>query len=164
MGKLATAQANMIARLTGDAFFTTVDDTTPGVKVPVISKTRGDVAAAIDEALANSGAGLVVLFINAKRSRSAGRIYWVVKWALSAIENPLAKDDGVPTAEDIVEKAAALLDGFPNGVSPNDESEAGRFRCDPNAVDPLDLTGAKRPELAGLNVLVLSITTTIILN
>jgi hypothetical protein len=164
MGKLANAQATLIARLTGDAFFTTAEDAAPGAKVPVISKTRGDIAAAINEAIANSSVGLVVLFIGAKRAEGT-ELVWECKWMISAIENPVAKADGVPTAEDIIEKVAVLLDRLPNGASPSDESDAGRFTVAPDAVDPLDASGdEKKPELAALNILVLTINTSITLN
>lgn len=164
MGKLATVQATLVARLTGDTFFTTADNAAPGVKVPVISKTRGDIAAAIDEAIANSGVGLVVLFVGAKRAADTRELVLECQWAITAIENPAAKADGIPTAEDIVEKVAGLLDWFPNGASPSDESDAGRFIVAPDAVDPLDATSDKRPELAALNILVLTLNTTITIN
>ena len=159
--KISTAQQKLIDLLYADPFFTDLTDPeNPIVKVPIVFKRLGDVDAIVEEKLANLGVGLIVVFRSAKGVESESfDLAWKVQFALSAVNNPLTQDGEAPLqAEDINEKAAALLNGKPNGVGA-ETSPGGRFWVDPNAMAPMPMPLASKK--THLNIQVLFINTEI---
>lgn len=158
-GKISTCQQKLIDLLYADPFFT--DRTDPAnhvVKVPIVFKKQGDVESLILEKLAELGVGLIIVLRHAKRPEAATyELLLACQFALSAAYNPTVADDASPTAYDIAEKAMALINGKLNGVTPQDDSDAGRFWVDANALGPLPPT----KEQAHLDIQLLLVNTTI---
>jgi hypothetical protein len=160
MGKISTCQSNLIALLYADAFFTDLTDPmNPVILVPIVNKQQGDIESMLDEALANLGVGLIVILRRARLIDPDNQfgLAMVCQFALSAAYNPTVADTGSPTAYDIVERAAQLLQGTPNGVVIGDVTNPGRFSVDPAAIAPLP----PKPKAAFLDIQLLLINTTI---
>lgn len=150
-GKISAVQQKLIDLLNADPFFK--EGAT--VHVPIILKKLGDVEAQIDESLAQLNVGLVIILRSARLLESESfELVLVCQFALSAVTNPIAKDDGSPDAYDIVEKAALLLNGHSNGIDPD-----SRFFVDQNAIGPLP----PAPKKAFLDIQLLLVNTTILL-
>lgn len=160
MGKIMTAQAKIISLLEADAFFVDrTDPEHPVVKVPLVSKRVGDIGAAIDEKLAEIGIGLIVIFRGFKRTTApGGSLAGEMQFALTAVENVTVNEDPERTAEDIVEKAADILDNAPSGVG---SSRTARFYADRNSISPLPFRGKK---FAAVNSQILLVNAGTILN
>ncbi len=146
MGKIATAQTNLIALLTADVFFQdNTDPANPVVLVPIVNKQQGDIQSQLEEALTNLGVGVVVILRRARLLEPDDHfgIALDCQFAVTAVYNPTVAPDGSPTAYDIAERAMVLLQGKPNGVNLGAETNTDRFYLDANALGPLPPTKAK---------------------
>jgi hypothetical protein len=160
MGKISTCQTKLIALLAADAFFTdNTDPDNPVIKVPIVDKQQGDIESLLDEKLAELGVGLIVILRRARLvdSEDLFGLGLNCQFALSAVYNPTVADAGASTAYDIVERAAQLLQGKPNGVNAGDKTLTSRFSVDPAAIAPLPAA----PKKAFLDIQLLLINTTI---
>lgn len=160
MGKIQTCQTALIALLAADSFFTdNTDPMNPIVKVALVNKQRGAIESQIDEALANVGGGVVVLLRQASLVDPEDIFGLGLKcqFALSAFYNPVTADVDAPTAFDMVERCAIVLQGQFNGVGAGDRTLSSRFSVDSSAIKPLP----PKPQAASLDIQLLLVNTTI---
>lgn len=144
--KISTVQQRIIDLLSADPFFVDrTDPNNPIVKVPIVFKKQGDIDSKIDEAIAEIGMAMIVVFRYARRVDPAGPSKdLALQFGLTAVTNPTANADTDPEALDIAEKAYDIVDGQSNVANPSGD-QIDLFHADGTAIRPMPVP--KKPML-----------------